>query len=227
MFNIRRKSDHGNINHGWLNTYHHFSFANFFDPNKMGFGPLRVLNDDYIEGETGFDMHPHKNMEIITYVISGSLTHKDSMGNERVVSSGQVQYMSAGTGIMHSEHNKDDDTLRLLQMWIVPRVMGGLPNYGDFLYKEEDRIDKWLHFAGAGTEVLINQDVNFYVIETEKTFEFDITHGRQAYIVNIDGQTTINDAQLKQGDSLMTNVEKIEFKPKSKSHVLLIEMKEG
>lgn len=224
MIKLRKRAEHGNINHGWLNTYHHFSFANFFDPKKMGFGPLRVLNDDYITGKTGFDMHPHKDMEIVTYVIDGSLTHQDSLNNERKVSRGHVQYMSAGTGIFHSEHNKEDETLRLLQIWILPRLLGGLPNYGDFLFNEEDRLDKWLHFVGQNTDVKLNQDVNFYVTETNKKFEFKVNKGRQVYLVNIEGNTKVNNQFLEEGDAVMAN-EDLFFIPEETSHVLLIEMK--
>jgi len=224
VIKVRRKAEHGNINHGWLDTYHHFSFANFFDPKKMGYGPLRVLNDDYIHGETGFDMHPHRDMEIVTYVIEGTLTHQDSLHNERQVTRGQVQYMSAGTGIFHSEHNKEEETLRLLQIWIIPRVMGGLPNYGDFLFKKEDRENKWLHFVGQNAEVKLNQDVNFYVTESNEPFEFKCLHGRQVYVVNIEGETTVNGVTLEIGDALMAD-EDLSFKPLSTSHVLVIEMK--
>jgi redox-sensitive bicupin YhaK (pirin superfamily) len=224
VIKLRKRAEHGNINHGWLNTYHHFSFANFFDPKKMGFGPLRVLNDDYITGKTGFDMHPHKDMEIVTYVIDGSLTHQDSLNNERKVSRGHVQYMSAGTGIFHSEHNKEDETLRLLQIWILPRLLGGLPNYGDFLFNEEDRLDKWLHFVGQNTDVKLNQDVNFYVTETNKKFEFKVNKGRQVYLVNIEGNTKVNNQFLEEGDAVMAN-EDLFFIPEETSHVLLIEMK--
>jgi redox-sensitive bicupin YhaK (pirin superfamily) len=224
VIKLRKRAEHGNINHGWLNTYHHFSFANFFDPKKMGFGPLRVLNDDYITGKTGFDMHPHKDMEIVTYVIDGSLTHQDSLNNERKVSRGHVQYMSAGTGIFHSEHNKEDETLRLLQIWILPRLLGGLPNYGDFLFNEEDRLDKWLHFVGQNTDVKLNQDVNFYVTETNKKFEFKVNKGRQVYLVNIEGNTKVNNQFLEEGDAVMAN-EDLLFIPEETSHVLLIEMK--
>lgn len=224
MIKIRRKAEHGNINHGWLNTYHHFSFANFFDPKKMGYGPLRVLNDDYINGKTGFDMHPHRDMEIVTYVIDGSLTHKDSLNNERKVTRGQVQYMSAGTGIFHSEHNREDETLRLLQIWILPRTLGGMPNYGDYLFEEKDRLDKWLHFVGQKGTVKLNQDVNFYVTETDKEFEFEVNPGRQIYLVNIEGVTNVNGLELVEGDALMAD-EDLNFTPKDKSHVLVIEMK--
>lgn len=224
MIKILRKTEHGHVDHGWLNTYHHFSFASYYDPNKMGYGPLRVLNDDYIAPHTGFEMHPHKNMEIITYVIDGILTHKDSLDNERKVSRGQVQYMSAGSGIFHSEHNRDSEVLRLLQIWVVPKTMGGTPNYGDFLFSEEERSNKWLQLVGAHAKIEINQDVNFYVTETNKDINFEVLKGRKVYVVNIEGETMINGNLLSPGDALQAD-ESLAIEPTKTSHVLVIEMR--
>lgn len=224
MIKVRRKAGHGNINHGWLDTYHHFSFANFFDPKKMGYGSLRVLNDDYIEAHTGFEMHPHKDMEIVTYVINGKLTHKDSLNNERKVGRGQVQYMSAGDGIFHSEHNNEADTLRLIQMWILPRTLGGNPKYGDHLFEDEDRKDKWLHVVGKEGHIMLNQDVNIYVTETDQPFNFEIKTGRKFYMVNLEGETVVNTISLAPGDAVFGN-ESIHLTPTGTSHVLLVEMK--
>ncbi len=217
------RTELGHVEHGWLKTYHHFSFASYYDSNKMGIGPLRVLNDDYIAPNTGFDRHPHQNMEIITYVIDGELTHKDSLDNERTVSRGQVQYMSAGTGIFHSEHNKSDKPLRLLQVWIIPNRMGVTPNYGDYLF-EEERKNGWLHFVGKTAPISIHQDVNFYVTETSKKTTFDILKGRQVYIVNIEGKTLINGKTLELGDALLTD-EPLHIEPEDTSHIFIIEMK--
>ena len=224
MIKVRRKAGHGNINHGWLDTYHHFSFASFFDPKKMGYGALRVLNDDYISGNTGFEMHPHKDMEIVTYVIDGTLTHKDSLSNERKVKRGQVQYMSAGDGIFHSEHNNENEMLRLIQMWVLPRTLGGTPKYGDYLFNEEERKDKWLHAVGKGGYIGLNQDVNIYITETDKPFNFDLDKGRKFYMVNLEGETVVNDISLAPGDALFGN-EPIHLTPKGTSHVLLVELK--
>lgn len=218
------RSELGHVEHGWLNTYHHFSFASYFDRDKMGYGPLRVLNDDYIAPNTGFDTHPHENMEIITYVIKGALSHKDSLNNERKVTRGEVQYMSAGTGIFHSEHNRENEELRLLQIWIVPEKKGSEPNYGDHLFKRIDRTDQWLHFVGKGAPISINQDVNFYVTETTVDLFFRVKDDRKLYLVNIEGDTTINGSKLRLGDALISD-ESLDIKPQSKSHILVIEMK--
>jgi redox-sensitive bicupin YhaK (pirin superfamily) len=124
----------GSSNLGWLRSKFHFSFAEYYNPDNIQFGVLRVINDDLIEGGTGFDTHPHRNMEIISYVVNGDLTHRDSMGDKNTITRGQVQYMSAGTGVLHSEHNFGKDLLRLLQIWIFPAENGLQPNYGDYSF---------------------------------------------------------------------------------------------
>ncbi|MGL4819956.1 MAG: pirin family protein, partial [Bacilli bacterium] len=129
---------------GWLKSTFHFSFANYFNPDNMNFGVLRVLNDDLVAPKTGFDTHPHQNMEIVTYVVDGELSHADSMGNERKLGRGDVQYMSAGTGVYHSEHNRGTEIARFLQLWILPRNKGNVPNYGDVTYEWALRTNQWL-----------------------------------------------------------------------------------
>ncbi len=223
MIKVLKRTELGHVEHGWLNTYHHFSFASYFDRNKMGVGPLRVLNDDYITPHTGFDTHPHQNMEIITYVIDGELTHKDSLDNERTVSRGQVQYMSAGTGIFHSEHNKSDTLLRLLQVWVIPDTVELTPKYGDYLFKDE-RQNNWLHFVGVNSPISVHQDVNFFVTETDKKTFFELTKGRQLYLVNIEGATVINGETLELGDAMISD-QSLFIEPKTTSHILIIEMK--
>jgi len=219
----------GESNLGWLNSKFHFSFAEYFNINNMNFGALRVINDDLIARKTGFDPHPHRDMEIISYVINGELSHADNMGNERTVYRGQVQYMSAGTGVVHSEHNYGDETLRILQIWVIPDKKNYTPAYGDYNYKWEDRVNKWLNIVSSkdgDSQVKINQDANFYVTELEegKELEFKVGTGRQAYLVQIEGKSDINGISLNDKDAMEIVEEDITIKAKTKSHVLVIEL---
>lgn len=220
---------------GWLDSHFHFSFAEYYNSDNIQFGILRVINDDRIQPHTGFDTHPHRDMEIITYVVDGQLTHADSMDNQRVLTRGQVQYMSAGTGITHSEHNRGDELLRLLQIWILPDRRGHTPNYGDVLFPWEDREGKWLHMV-SGSETLdsaapirIHADMNIYAANLTGGHEtFDVKPGRQAYLVLIEGEADIAGHQLAASDAMEITEESITISPKQHAHVLLLEMaKEG
>lgn len=222
--------DMGKSNLGWLNSLFHFSFAEYYNPNNMNFGVLRVINDDLIDAQTGFDTHPHKNMEIISYVVDGTLTHQDSMGNQSTLSRGNVQYMSAGTGIFHSEHNLGNETLRLLQIWILPDQPNLTPNYGEYLFDWEERMGKWLHIVSGPTgnaPIHIHQDANLYVLALEKgeTLSFPVQQGRQAYLVQIEGTSTANDIFLEPQDAVEIVEEAIQLSTTDASHYLLIEMK--
>lgn len=219
---------HGTGEYGWLKPTYHFSFAGYYNPEKMGYYPLRVLNDDTIAAHKGFDVHPHEDMEIITYVIDGALTHGDSMGHERTLHRGEVQYMSAGTGVFHSEYNHGDETLRLLQIWIIPDAKGHKPNYGEKRFAYEERVDQWLHLvsneAGAGA-IKIHQDVNFYVTaygSMEKQI-LKIDKDRQAYVVQIEGQSTIGEVTMSEKDALHIEGETFQITHKDESHILVIE----
>ncbi|MDC4239574.1 pirin family protein [Clostridium tertium] len=228
-----RKLDHRNMgksNLGWLKSIFHFSFAEYFNIDNMNFGVLRVINDDLIEGNTGFDLHPHKDMEIVSYVVDGELTHGDTMGNRNTISRGHVQYMSAGTGVYHSEHNLGDSTARLLQIWIIPDKKGYKPAYGDYRFNWDDRKNKWLNIVSSkdgDAAIKINQDANFYVVEIDegKEIDFQVGSNRQAYLVQIEGNSTINNLELNERDALEIVEEDILIKADKKSHVLVIEMK--
>ena len=228
-----RKIDHekmGSSNLGWLRSLFHFSFAEYFNPDNMGFGVLRVINDDLIAPDNGFDMHPHKDMEIVSYAIDGELTHGDSMGNKKTITRGQVQYMSAGTGVYHSEFNLGTETARLLQIWILPDRKGHTPNYGDFRFKWEDRENKWLHIVSpkdGNADIKINQDANIHVLALDKGKEigFPVGQGRQAYLVQIEGTSSINGGELHMRDALEIVEEDIIIKANEQSHYLIIEMK--
>jgi len=228
-----KKLDNKNMgrgNHGWLKSIFHFSFADYYNPQNMNFGKLRVINDDLVEAGKGFGLHPHKDMEIISYVIDGQLTHGDSMGNNKSITRGHVQYMSAGTGVYHSEYNLGEKTLRFLQIWILPDQAGYTPNYGDYQFKWDDRINTWLHMVSSKTgtaPIKINQDANIYSLELEqgKEVSFSVSEGRQAYLVQIEGQSTINQIDLDTRDGLEIVEEDITITANETSHFLVIELK--
>lgn len=228
-----RKIDHRNMGKselGWLRSIFHFSFAEYFNIDNMNFGALRVINDDLIAPGTGFDLHPHKDMEIVSYIVNGALTHGDSMGNKNTVYRGEVQYMSAGTGVFHSEENFGDETTRLLQIWVIPDNKGYKPAYGDYRFNEEDRKNKWLNIVSSKegeAPIKINQDANFYVVELDegKEIDFPVGEGRQGYLVQIEGDSIINNLELNERDALEIVEEDIKIKAKKKSHILVIEMK--
>lgn len=223
------KENMGKSNLGWLESRFHFSFAEYRNPKNMNFGVLRVLNDDIVHPSSGFDAHPHANMEIISYVVNGEITHKDSMGNSETLKRGEVQYLSAGEGMFHSEHNlsKDKD-LRLLQIWILP-PRNNLPRlYGSKQYKEEDRYNKLLNIVSSqegNSATKIYQDVNIYVGELDSVQNYNIKENRQVYFVQIEGEAKINGTVLNFGDAMELVDENIlTIEPISKSHILFIDM---
>jgi len=220
----------GDSNLGWLRSKFHFSFAEYYNPNNIKFGALRVINDDLIEANTGFDTHPHKDMEIISYVVDGNLTHGDSMGNKNTITRGHVQYMSAGTGVYHSEFNFGEDTLRLLQIWILPDKAGYKPDYGDYRFNWKDRENKWLHMVSSKSgdaQIKVNQDINVYSLELGKgkDISFPVNQRRQAYLVQIEGSAIINDIKLNDRDGMEIVEEEILIQAKENSHILILEMK--
>ena len=229
MFEIHKKDSLGNANYGWLKPTYHFSFSNYYNPDKLGIGPLRVLNDDLIDPHKGFDPHDHKDMEIITYIINGEITHKDSMGNARTVSRGSMQYMSAGTGVIHSEYNNSDDMLRVIQIWIHPTEKNLIPNYGDIKFDLEDRHNKLLHLVSSKEKdgkIKIYQDANIYVSEADKGViqEFRIDDYDYIYFVQLEGTSLINLNKLEEGDALTTS-ESILIEPLTDSHFLIVQLR--
>jgi redox-sensitive bicupin YhaK (pirin superfamily) len=226
------KEKMGTSNLGWLESRFHFSFADYRNPNNINFGVLRVLNDDIIHANSGFDTHPHSNMEIISYIVNGEITHKDSMGNSETLKRGEVQYLSAGDGIYHSEHNLHKTLdLRLLQIWIVPPKQGLQRLYGSKRFKEIDRKNKLLNIVSGqegNADIKIYQDINIYVsqLEANKTLDFNIKKDRQVYFVQIEGSSQIKDIILNNGDALeIVDLEKLAIKALENSHFLFIEMK--
>jgi redox-sensitive bicupin YhaK (pirin superfamily) len=219
--------------HGWLDSHFHFSFAEYYNPENVNFGVLRVLNDDLVLPGTGFDMHPHQNMEIISYVINGELTHGDNMGNKQTLTRGQTQYMSAGTGVWHSEHNFGKETLRFFQIWIFVDTDNYQPNYGDYRFNWADRVNTWMPVATSYDNsnnlapVKIHQDINMYAtyLEADKSLPFAIGSGRQAYLVVAEGKAWVNGIGLHERDALEITEENIELVTKGDdAHVIIIEM---
>lgn len=230
-----RKLDNKNMGRsdlGWLKSIFHFSFSSYYNPDNMKFGALRVINDDLIKPNTGFEMHPHRDMEIISYVVDGQLDHGDSMGNKNSLTRGHVQFMSAGTGLYHSEHNYGDTTSRFLQIWLLPDKKNLTPKYGDHTFKWEDRKNTWLQIVSGSkgdAPITISQDANIYVLELDKDkkIEFAVGEGRQAYLVQIEGSSEINSVALYERDALEIVEEDISITAKDTSHVLVIEMKKA
>jgi redox-sensitive bicupin YhaK (pirin superfamily) len=235
-----RYIDHKQMGRGkedWLDSHFHFSFAGYCNPDNVHFGALRVLNDDTVKAGEGFGIHPHKNMEIISYVIDGELTHSDSMGNSRTLKRGEVQYMSAGSGVAHSEMNMSGTPLRFLQIWIMPDQAGYKPNYGDYPFNFEDRRNRWLSIAScsknaeSSAPIRIHQDINLYAtaLDAGKKIDFDLARGRQAYLVLIEGEARVKaemgEITLVERDAAEVIDEAIEISAHREAHMLLIEMK--
>ncbi|MEH6937980.1 pirin family protein [Bacillus sp. JJ664] len=230
MFEKISRYQLGKADHGWLKTNYHFSFANYYDPNNMNFGDLRVLNDDVIKPNKGFNTHPHNDMEIITYVINGELTHVDSMGNKHVIGRGDTQYMSAGTGVFHSEHNLGKEELRLIQLWIMPDQTGYAPNYGDLVSDWSEREGKFYHMVSpenGNAPITIHQDANIFSLslKAEEEISFNVSEKRKVYLVLLEGNANINGELFEAGDAVKSIEEDIQIKSKDSSHYLLVELK--
>jgi hypothetical protein len=214
---------------GWLRSRFHFSFAEYHDPARVHFGVLRVVNDDLVEPGGGFGTHPHRDMEIVSYVVDGELTHGDSMGNRTTLSRGEIQYMSAGTGVLHSEHNLGDKTLRFLQIWIFPDEKDLSPAYGDHRFSWDARKGRWLHMASGpdgDAPVKLHQDVHISALELEagREIPLEVAPGRQAYLVQIEGASTANGVDLSERDALEIVAEHVTIAARETSHFLVIEM---
>lgn len=205
MLTLRKAAERGHANHGWLDSYHSFSFADYYDPAHMGFRGLRVINEDRIEAGQGFGTHPHRDMEILTYMIEGKLAHKDSMGNGRVIEPGEVQGMSAGTGITHSEFNASDvHRAHLLQIWIVPHTKNVVPSYGEWRADGSEK-KNWSLVAsedGAGSSIRIHQDAKMYIARPAANISLSIpiAAGRYGWLQIAKGEAEVNGQPLQAGD---------------------------
>ena len=230
MMTIRRANDRGHADHGWLNTYHTFSFAEYYDPQWMGFRDLRVINDDYVAPGMGFGTHPHRDMEIITYILSGQLEHKDSMGNGRVIRAGEVQYMAAGTGVQHSEFNPSpDEAVHLLQIWILPDAKGVKPRYGErsFAKTAPGKLHLVTSKTGRDGSIAIHQDADLWLakLDAGQSVTRRLAPGRNAWVHIAEGEVTLNGETLKGGDAAAVNRESdLELVGQNKSQVLLFDL---
>lgn len=197
MIDIRPFETLGAANHGWLDAHHHFSFADYYDPARMNWGPIRVWNDDTIAPGSGFAPHSHRDMEIITYVRTGAITHKDSLGNVGRTAAGDVQVMGAGSGVTHSEYNLESEETTLFQIWVHPRAPGGNPHWGEKQFPKADRASDWVVLASGYDDegaLPINADARVLgaTVQAGATLSYDVEVGRIAYIVPASGQICVN-----------------------------------
>ncbi len=213
MITLRKSEDRGHAQHGWLDSYHSFSFADYYDPQHMGFGPLRVINEDRIAPGTGFGTHGHRDMEIISYVLSGRLAHKDSMGNVEAIPPGDVQRMSAGTGVMHSEFNHAvNEQTHFLQIWIEPNARGIAPSYEQKTFATEEKRGRLRLVAAPGGEqgaVHISADARLYagLFDGAESATLVLAPGRKAYVHLVRGALTVNGQPLSGGDAAKLEAE--------------------
>lgn len=231
MITVRPANERGHADHGWLDTYHTFSFANYYDPANMGFRSLRVINEDRVQGGGGFGAHSHRNMEIITYVLEGALEHRDSMGNGSVMRPGDVQRMSAGTGIGHSEYNHSaDEAVHFLQIWIKPERAGLTPGYEQRTYTPEEKRGQLRLIAshdGRDGSVKINQDAELYatLLEPGEEVEHRLGAGRHAWVQVVDGRVSLNGTALSAGDGAAVSQEELlKIVAEEKSETLLFDL---
>ncbi len=231
MIDIRKSNDRGHADHGWLNTRFTFSFADYYDPQHEQFRTLRVMNDDRVAGGAGFPTHPHRDMEIVTYVLEGALAHKDSMGNGSVIKPGDVQYMSAGTGVAHSEFNASpSETVHLYQIWMFPDKKSYTPAYDQKHFSAEDKRGKLRLVVspdGRDGSVKIRQDNELYatVLAPGETVKHELKPDRFAYVQVAKGSVTLNGATLETGDGAAISAEKsLELSGVKDAEVLLFDL---
>jgi hypothetical protein len=206
---IRRANDRGYADHGWLKSFHTFSFADYYDPNAMGFRALRVINEDRVAPGQGFPTHPHRDMEIVSYVLAGGLEHKDSMGTGSVIRPGDVQRMSAGTGVTHSEFNASKtEPVHFLQIWILPDAKGHAPGYEQKRFEEEEKRGRLRLVAssdGRDGSVKLNRDVALFagLFDADESATYEVKPGRHLYVHLAKGSLKVGDAELAAGDAVM------------------------
>ena len=213
MLRIRKAGERGHAHHGWLETFHTFSFASYHDPKHTHFRALRVMNEDFVAPGKGFGTHPHDNMEIVTYVLEGALEHRDSMGNGEILRPGEFQRMSAGTGITHSEFNPSDtEPVHLYQIWLFPAVRNIAPSYEQKRFEHEARINHLQLVAspdGENSSLTIHQDVKIYLAEltTSNSIQYPLSRERHAWVQVLRGSVSISGASLEAGDGVAVSAE--------------------
>ncbi|MER3433524.1 MAG: quercetin 2,3-dioxygenase [Leptolyngbya sp. ERB_1_1] len=213
MLTLRKANDRGHADHGWLNSYHTFSFANYYDPAHMGFRKLRVINEDRVSGGGGFAPHSHRDMEIISYVLEGALEHQDSMGNRSIIRPGDVQRMTAGTGVTHSEYNASKtDTVHFLQIWVLPEQSGLSPGYEQKFYTPEEKQGQLRLIAshdGRDGSVTVHQDLNLYatVLKDGEKVTHEIDRDRHLWVQMARGSAIVNNEVLTAGDAAAIEAE--------------------
>jgi redox-sensitive bicupin YhaK (pirin superfamily) len=231
MLDIRKAGDRGFADHGWLRSFHSFSFADYYDPEHVAFGPLRVINEDRVAPGRGFGRHGHRDMEIISYVLEGALEHKDSIGTGSVIRPGDVQRMSAGTGVMHSEFNGSaSEPVHFLQIWIEPREPGISPGYEEKHFEPQEKRGRLRLIAspdGQDGSLTIHQDARVYagLFDGEERAEHEITAGRRAYVHVVRGQANVNGRALDAGDAAkLADVQSVTIENGHDAEVLLFDL---
>jgi quercetin 2,3-dioxygenase len=214
MLTLRNSEARGHANHGWLDSHHTFSFSDYYDPAFMGFRSLRVINEDRVAGRTGFGTHSHRDMEIITYVLSGQLEHRDSMGSRGVLRAGEMQRMTAGTGVMHSEMNGADEEVHFLQIWVLPETKGLTPGYEQKLFSREERQGGFrlvVSPEGQDGSLKVNQDVRLFstLLGKDQKATHTLAPGRHAWLQVARGAGTINGLAVKAGDGVAVSEESV------------------
>jgi len=229
MLKVRRSEERGGADHGWLKTRHTFSFGGYFDPEQMGFRSLRVINEDYIQSGEGFGMHPHKNMEIISFVKSGGLVHRDSMGNESTLRGGEFQRMTAGRGVTHSEFSEagNEDT-HLLQIWIIPEVQGLAPSYEELRPSGRSGLTVVASPDQRDGSMKIHQDVvlSHGIFSAGEKVDYALKSGRAAYLQVVEGKLSLNGVELTAGDGAQLEAEEqLEIVASSEAEFLLFDLR--
>lgn len=231
MQELRLSKDRGHANHGWLDSYHSFSFSDYFDRQHVSFGPLRVINEDRVQAGQGFGAHSHRDMEIISYVLRGQLAHKDSLGNGSVIRPGDVQRMSAGTGVQHSEFNPSkDEAVHFLQIWIIPEQTGIAPSYEEKRFSTEEKRGRLRLIASrdqADGSVLVHQDVRLYagLFDGDESAELKLAADRRLYVHLASGSLQVNGESLQAGDAMkISGVETLELAAGHDAEVLVFDL---